>query len=427
MFARLVAMLLLCAALTARAAEEAGLEIFYDEDALSARLELPAPGGELAWTDVLAGLARAKGFDDTALSDAVPASWRERKLDLNSGWTRAALVGLNLGFEGALHFSMGREPGTDDWVLLIDVDRRLLLATERRMKRALRDAFLQLMPGTERRQRTFGLELEDGWEAAPVDRPLVVVIPGLHSTPEEAEPVLDMVREEGFPCGVLRFPNDQPVADSAGLLSLGLRGVAEIQPDRRVAIVAASMGGLVARSAVENPDLDPGNVDRLILIAVPNHGSNLARFAFALEFTEHVTRTQDKGVVQRLYEAVEDGLGEAKDDLTPGSEFLEKLNDAIVEAVRDYMHEAGDRNRFVRFLGPQVDEILSDLDEVKKGKGDGAVSVERGRLQGVDDVVVLPFRHSFLGKAPETEAEQELCDEVLRRLEAHIADRRPVQ
>jgi hypothetical protein len=82
------------------------------------------------------------------------------------------------------------------------------------------------------------------------------------------------------------------------------------------------------------------------------------------------------------------------------------------------MHDAGERNRFVRFLGPRVDEVLADLDEVKRGKGDGAVSVGRGRLEGVDDVVVLPFRHSFLGKAPESEGERGLCDEVLKRLEA---------
>jgi hypothetical protein len=84
------------------------------------------------------------------------------------------------------------------------------------------------------------------------------------------------------------------------------------------------------------------------------------------------------------------------------------------------MHRAGDRNRFVRFLGPRADEILSDLDEVKSGKGDGAVSVERGRLEGVDDVVVLPFSHSFLGQAPETAAEHKLCDAVLDRLKAPL-------
>jgi pimeloyl-ACP methyl ester carboxylesterase len=439
MFAQKAACLLLLAVPLALAAEGPPAEIVYDEDAGWARLEIPAPAGRLAWTDVLAGLARAKGFDDTALSDAVPASWRERTLDLKSAWTRTALVGLNLGFKGGLRFTMGREPGTDDWVLLVDIDRKLLLATERKMKRALRNAFLRLVPGGEKRRRTFGLELDEGWTGAPPERPLVVVVPGLDSTPEEAEPILDMIRGEGCPCGILLFPNDQPVADSARLLSRELRKVSEAQPARRVAIVAASMGGLVARATVEDPDLDPGNVDRLILVAVPNHGSNLAPFAFALEVAEHVVETRDRSVAQRLYESVEDGLGEAQDDLTPGSEFLERLNarprnpavtyslflgsgallnDAALDALRDYMHRAGSRNRFVRFLGPRVDEVLSDMDEVKSGKGDGAVSVERGRLEGVDDVVVLPFRHGFLGRAPETDAERKLCDEVLERLEA---------
>jgi hypothetical protein len=57
------------------------------------------------------------------------------------------------------------------------------------------------------------------------------------------------------------------------------------------------------------------------------------------------------------------------------------------------VREAGDENRFVRFFGGKIDGYLGDLDELVRGRGDGAVSVKRGRLNGVEDTVLLDFDH----------------------------------
>ena len=144
-----------------------------------------------------------------------------------------------------------------------------------------------------------------------------------------------------------------------------------------------------------------------------------------------------RGDVARFYAAIEDGLGEAYDELMPGSEFLTRLNarprnpkiqyslllgsgglldDAAVEAMRRALKRAGESNRFVKFLGPRLDAALADLDEVKRGRGDGAVSIARGRLAGVEDVVVLPFNHLTMIISDATAAEKRLRREIIMRL-----------
>ena len=47
------------------------------------------------------------------------------------------------------------------------------------------------------------------------------------------------------------------------------------------------MGGLVARACLEEARLAPGNVDRLIMVSPPNHGTNLALFAVGTDLWEH--------------------------------------------------------------------------------------------------------------------------------------------
>ncbi len=77
---------------------------------------------------------------------------------------------------------------------------------------------------------------------------------------------------------------------------------------------------------------------------------------------------------------------------------------------------AAQRSRLARFLGPKVDGYLADLQEVVHGKGDGAVAVARGRLEGVADTVLLEFDHvSMLGDSPKPGV-RKLREEVLKRL-----------
>jgi hypothetical protein len=131
-------------------------------------------------------------------------------------------------------------------------------------------------------------------------------------------------------------------------------------------------------------------------------------------------------------------MGEAGDDLRPGSEFLRRLNarprnprvgyslligtkapmtkEQLIE-MRKIMAAQGKKSRFVRFFGPKLDALLSDLDEVVDGKGDGAVSVQRAKLAGVTDVAFFRVRHAKAWDDPKDPGSVALRKAVLDRLE----------
>ena len=133
----------------------------------------------------------------------------------------------------------------------------------------------------------YGLRLEDGWDRSDPNKPLVIMIHGFNSTPEQNVSLMLPIRAAGFPCATFAYPNDYFIRSSAQLLSNELRNFASQNPHRRVILVCHSMGGLVARACVEDPLYDPGNVDRLIMIAPPTHGTFIAHFAVGTDLWEH--------------------------------------------------------------------------------------------------------------------------------------------
>ncbi len=266
---------------------------------------------------------------------------------------------------------------------------------------------------------------------------LVVVVHGYDSKPEDLAGLTREISRADHRCATFRYPNDHRLAKSSHLLSRELHELKQRSPQCKVAIVAHSMGGLVARECIENPNLDPGNVERLIMIATPNQGTQLARYAIGTDICEHFVSEDGGSPVRRIRAAVADGLSEATDDMTPGSLFLTRLNNRQRNAEVKYTLFLGTGggmekedlqfvSRIVRKAKhlPGMDEYASrfadhvaDLDELVAGQGDGAVAVKRGRLPGVSDTVILKFPHeSVLGSATDR-PRRELYDAVLQRLE----------
>ncbi len=63
-----------------------------------------------------------------------------------------------------------------------------------------------------------------------------------------------------------------------------------------------------------------------------------------------------------------------------------------------------------------IDNLMADMDELVEGRGDGVVSVKRGQLAGVDDVVLLPFDHFSCTGKDQSAAVDELQRELILRL-----------
>jgi pimeloyl-ACP methyl ester carboxylesterase len=263
-----------------------------------------------------------------------------------------------------------------------------------------------------------------------------MLIHGFNSDRDQNIELIRPIRDRQIACATFAYPNDYTIAESARLLSAELRRFAGRYPERRIALVCHSMGGLVARACLENPTLDPGNVVRLVMIAPPTHGTLIAHFAVGTDVYEHWLSRSGGGPWRRVRDSVIDGLGEAADELRPDSKFLRDLNsqrrnprvrytvllgtgarfdEEQVAWIRDSLCERLAKVPGANGGAERLAAILSDIDEVVEGKGDGIVAVKRGRLEGVADTLVMPFGHMAVTGKP--------CNETLRQVQQIVLQR----
>jgi pimeloyl-ACP methyl ester carboxylesterase len=283
----------------------------------------------------------------------------------------------------------------------------------------------------------YGLCLEDGWDQLDPAEPIVVLIHGFNSTPQQNAAMMVPVREAGYPCGTFAYPNDHVLRSSAQLLSSELHRFRLQYPQRRVILICHSMGGIVARACLENPLYDPGNVERLIMIAPPTHGTIIAHFAVGTDVWEHWLARKTGWPLGRFRDSIVDGLGEAADELCTHSEFLSELNarplnprvrytillgtgarlsESQVDWIRDSVCDSLAKVPGGCDSAETLDALLADIDELVEGKGDGVVAVKRGRLDGVADTLVMPFGHLAVTGEPKSEVLREVQRVVLERL-----------
>jgi pimeloyl-ACP methyl ester carboxylesterase len=397
-----------------------------DDEAETTTVTLPATDGRIAWGDIVRAAAQLGKLDDSALSELPGGT-----LDLNRADSRLAIAALDLVLPPEVSVRVARPDNAEQIALTLTVDRRRLRERNRDIKRTLRDRL-----GTT--HRDYGLVLDRDWESLADRRSLVVLVHGYNSTSRSLEELHTELNRRAWPCGMFDYPNDGPVDESGRLFSAELRRFAAGHPDRPVAIVAHSMGGLVARVAIEDPDLDPGNVRQLIMVGTPNQGSQMAHFACGLECGEQLVLRRKYGAEDLLRLSIADGLNEARTDLKPGSRFLRDLNArdrnpnvryslllgtkgtltaAQLQELQSAVSAASERNRVAQLLAPRVAEPLSDMEELLDGAGDGAVAVKRGRLEGVDDTVLLPLTHLTVTRTLESESSRDLLEAIFTRLE----------
>jgi len=414
-------------------ADLSGVVIERDPATLITRVTIAAKQGEVPWSAVLDAVARAKGYDTSTFSNIFDG----KSLRLDSTRSRIEVAAINVLLPRGIAFVILPPPaGAVEPLLEITLDRAAILASKRRFQNMLRAALADRL-ARGRAKPEYGLH----WDTNPDDTraagEAVVVVHGFHFAPEQHSSLADDIAALNVPVASFRYPGDQPVEDSAKLLSRTLKQLAVDRPRQKIRLVALSMGGLVARRAIEDPALDPGNVIQLVMVATPNHGSQLAYFGFALEVWQFVVDAQARGITQRLYETVEDGLGEAADDLQPDSLLVQdlnarqrnprvryalflgtgaKFNEESLTDIRKQLAAAGDKNRFVRFFGPKLDHLLGDSDELVRGRGDGLVSIARGKLDGVSDTMTLDFDHTAIIGQPVTDAERSLRAGILERV-----------
>ena len=214
---------------------------------------------------------------------------------------------------------------------------------------------------------------------------------------------------------VIRFdyPNDQAVDASADAMIESLSKLPSMGFDR-LDIVCHSMGGLVAFDAITRVGFDEVgvSVDHFVTIGTPFGGSPWARLRAVAEMREQVQRWVESDDLdpKRLLGFARDGMGEAGEDLLPGSDFLVQLHarkipdgvvvTCIVGKTLPAEHEIGMlafEGALGDLLGRQDASVVDqEIQRLGKELGDGVVPMSSAVLDGVDDVVVLSANHRGL-------------------------------
>jgi pimeloyl-ACP methyl ester carboxylesterase len=260
---------------------------------------------------------------------------------------------------------------------------------------------------------------EDGWHgihrratASGSTRLSVLLIHGLDEPGGIWDDLVAVLGPAGFGIWEFRYPNDQGIDRSTEYLAASW---SRLPPDRPVALIGHSMGGLVIRdfvSRLRHPVGGPEGVGRapvagVILVGTPNQGSEWARLRVWLELRDQFPTRE--GRRYSLFAALRDGTGEAKIDLRPGSDFLQDLNarpwpesipiqsisglllaspQGVAEGIAAASAEAGSGELQQR-LSEWWSGIGADL-------GDGVVSLDSTRIPSDAPPLVLDASHRGL-------------------------------
>jgi pimeloyl-ACP methyl ester carboxylesterase len=365
--------------------------------------------GEVQVAEILSRLARAS---DASLER--PAA----DLTLSTqGLARAltkTLLAETLGPAVAITF----RPGT----MVMTIDERILTAENRAEWLRRLGQLAERADEAARKRRAYGMHALKSYRPNDPTRPTVCLVHGLNSSSRGFVHMIPWLEEAGYGIVVYDYPFNRSIAESCQRYARDWAAFrAEVKDRRPWSIVAHSMGALLARSFVEDDRSWAHDACSVILIAPVNQGSQLAKVQTVMQFMNGLKAINGKNTTRAMMN-LSDGLGQAAEDMLPGSPFLKELNRRPRRQGLPYHIVAGDRGFVTREGRAQIEgridlltrnsgifgrltqaataDLPDLLDELTDGTGDGCVRVERTRLEGVADHVTIHANHAELIRAP---------------------------
>ncbi len=379
--------------------------------AMAARtVEIPiGETGDVQVAEIVARLARASGLS----IDRPPASLTLSTRGLSRSLTRALLAEA-LGPEVEIAFRPG--------AMVLKVDERILAsARQAEWLGRLRDLSDRASEAAKRREN-YGMRGRASYRPNDPSRPTICLVHGLNSSSGGFVHFIPWLEEAGYGVVIHDYPFNRPIEESCAGFAHDWAAFRGRSGDRLPwAIVSHSMGALLARSLIEDDATWAGDVSSLIMIAPVNQGSHLARVQTVMQVMNGLKSINEKKTSNAMLHLA-DGMGQAAQDMLPGSPVLTKLNRRprrrgvpyhIVAGDVGFMSQDGRAqiegqvalvNRNAGIFGKLTQAATTDLpellDELTDGTGDGCVAVERTRLPGVTDHVILHANHAELIRAP---------------------------
>jgi pimeloyl-ACP methyl ester carboxylesterase len=373
-------------------------------------VEIPiGKAGEVEIQEILARLAAASGIELKQPASSVSLS----TLGLARSLTKT-LLSESLGPEVAIAFRPG--------VMVITIEQRIL-APERRDEWLRRLHGLAALAGEAARQRqSYGMHALKSYRPNDPRRLTICLVHGLNSSSGGFVHMIPWLEAAGYGIVVYDYPFNRRLDESCAAFARDWAAFRrEVKDKLPWSIVAHSMGALLARSLVEDEASWARDVSSLVLIAPVNQGSHLAKVQTLVQISNGLSAINGKNSTKAML-SLSDGLGQAAQDMLPGSAFLKALNVRPRRGEVSYHILAGDRGFLTReareelearielvtknggILGRLARLATADmpalLGELTDGTGDGCVSVERTRLEGVPDHVTIHANHAELIRAP---------------------------
>jgi triacylglycerol lipase len=188
----------------------------------------------------------------------------------------------------------------------------------------------------------------------------VVLVHGLARGASSMEELADALREAGYTVRNFDYPStEMPPDELVALLGEEVRLCCASKPGR-LHFVTHSLGGILVRALLE--EQRPGNLGRVVMLAPPNRGSEI------------------------IDSMGENGLFEAA--MGPTAARLGTDSGSFPNSIGPPSYEVG-----IVAGSQSINPVGSAL---LPGPDDGAVTIERTRLEGASDFVLIPATHTFI-------------------------------